>query len=90
MTRKSAEESRGGPCRGVATWASSSGARWAALCQTRILTGTVDGRLIALDARSGGQLCEDFGDSGTVNALEGLGEHPLGEYRVDDPGRDHR
>ena len=79
-----AEENRGGPCRGVATWASSQ-VLAGGVCQTRILTGTVDGRLIALDAKSGVP-CEDFGDNGTVNALEGLGEHPLGEYRLTTPG----
>lgn len=79
-----AEENRGGPCRGVATWTSSLVAAGAA-CHTRILTGTVDGRLIALDAKSG-QPCEDFGNDGTVNALEGLGEHPLGEYKLTTPG----
>ena len=47
--------------------------------------GTVDGRLIALDAKSG-KTCADFGANGTVNALEGLGEHPLGEYRLTTPG----
>ena len=78
------EESRGGPCRGVATWTSeriSSGAA----CHQRILTGTADGRLIALDANTG-RPCADFGDDGTVNALEGLGDHPLGEYRLTTPG----
>ena len=79
-----AEENRGGPCRGVATWTSSLVAAGAA-CHARILTGTVDGRLIALDAKSG-QPCEDFGNDGTVNALEGLGEHPLGEYKLTTPG----
>lgn len=79
-----AEENRGGPCRGVATWTSSLISA-DAVCQTRILTGTVDGRLIALDAKSG-KTCADFGANGTVNALEGLGEHPLGEYRLTTPG----
>ncbi len=78
------EENRGGPCRGVATWTSSRVPAGVA-CHRRILTGTVDGRLIALDADSG-RPCEDFGDGGTVNALEGLGEHPLGEYKLTTPG----
>ncbi len=79
-----AEETRGGPCRGVATWTSSQVPAGVA-CHRRILTGTVDGRLIALDADSG-RPCKDFGDGGTVNALEGLGEHPLGEYKLTTPG----
>ncbi|MDA9679998.1 hypothetical protein N9U06_00895 [Gammaproteobacteria bacterium] len=79
------EENRGGPCRGVATWVSNQVPVGAA-CQTRILTGTLDGRLIALDAKSG-QPCKGFGEDGTVNVLEGLGEHPLGEYRLTTPGR---
>jgi len=79
-----AEENRGGPCRGVATWTSSQ-VPDGSMCHHRIITGTLDGRLIALDARTG-KACQDFGDGGTVDALSGLGEHPQGEYRLTTPG----
>ncbi len=77
-------EKRGGPCRGVASWISSKIPKDDA-CYRRVITGTVDGRLIALDSRTG-KPCVEFGASGTVNALSGLGEHPPGEYRLTTPG----
>jgi len=50
--------------RGVASWASSPGSALAGGCSDRIFLGTLDGRLIALDA-STGRPCVDFGkDSG--------------------------
>lgn len=41
-------------------------------CPRRVYTNTPDGRLIAINADNG-QRCEDFGDHGTVNLLEGMG-----------------
>jgi quinoprotein glucose dehydrogenase len=52
-------------CRGVAYWEDTEAAPEAA-CKHRIFSGTKDLRLLALDARSG-ELCEGFGDGGTVN-----------------------
>jgi len=52
-------------CRGVAYWADPA-AQPDAACAHRVFTGTIDLRLIALDARNG-QPCEDFGDGGTVD-----------------------
>jgi membrane-bound PQQ-dependent dehydrogenase (glucose/quinate/shikimate family) len=51
--------------RGVAYWQDHSGT------QRRILFGTYDGRLIALDAKTG-KPCSDFGDHGIVNLREGV------------------
>ena len=45
-------------------------------CKRRILEGTLDARLIALDARDG-KPCADFGINGEVSLLTGMGEvHP--------------
>ncbi|ETD69614.1 quinate dehydrogenase [Pelistega indica] len=42
-------------------------------CLRRIYTNTPDARLIAVNADTG-EYCEDFGNNGTVNLLEGLGK----------------
>lgn len=51
------------------------------LCAERILTNTLDARLIALDAPTG-QLCPGFGDNGTVSLLKGMGVPGEGYYNV--------
>jgi quinoprotein glucose dehydrogenase len=53
--------------RGVAYWQSKSGD------DRRILYGTFDGRLIALDAKTG-KLCRDFGKDGVVDLREGAAD----------------
>ncbi len=45
----------------------------AAACATRIIEGTLDGRLIAVDARTG-RLCADFGTNGAVDIKVGMGD----------------
>lgn len=42
-------------------------------CAARIIEGTLDGRLIAVDARTG-QPCADFGTNGSVDIKTGMGE----------------
>jgi quinoprotein glucose dehydrogenase len=71
--------------RGVAYW-SASGAAAAEPCGRRILAGTVDARLIALDAATGTP-CRDFGDNGTVNLRDGLRNAPdeTAEYELTSP-----
>ncbi len=64
-------------CRGVAYWRAGDDAT----CSSRVLTGTLDARLIAIDARTG-KPCEDFGENGSVNLLENLGDVRVGEYYV--------
>ena len=65
--------------RGVAYWQSAAGD------DRRILFGTFDGRLIALDARTG-NLCSDFGNHGTVDLREGVEEHRSNQlYAVTSP-----
>ncbi|WP_066097356.1 membrane-bound PQQ-dependent dehydrogenase, glucose/quinate/shikimate family [Xanthomonas massiliensis] len=54
----------------------------AATCRKRVIETTIDARLLALDAETG-KLCEDFGDHGYVNLLEGLSQAPEeGSYNV--------
>lgn len=70
--------------RGVSTWLDPSRAS-DALCHRRIFIGTVDGRLIALDARTG-EPCPDFGSHGQVLLTNGVANAPVkGEYAVTSP-----
>ena len=65
--------------RGVAYWQSKSGD------DRRILYGTFEGRLIALDARTG-KPCRDFGKDGTVDLRAGIADaYPGAEYSVTSP-----
>lgn len=71
--------------RGVSTWldpAAPAGAR----CRRRIYLGTIDARIIALDARTGG-VCTAFGDRGTVYLKRGLHNSPYyaEEYELTSP-----
>ena len=71
-------------CRGVAIWKEDAGEKTTnatAPCTTRIFMGTVDGRLVALDARTG-KTCDDFGNGGMINLNEGLGDVEPGEYHM--------
>jgi quinoprotein glucose dehydrogenase len=70
----------GATCRGVAYFAVPDAPSDAA-CATRILWGTLDARLIAVDARTG-QLCTDFGNNGEVFLEEGIGDTVPGWYAV--------
>lgn len=51
-------------CRGIGNWVDTQ-ASDGTMCKSRIFLGTVDYRLIALDAKTG-EPCEDFGDHGIV------------------------
>ncbi len=71
--------------RGVSTWLDPLRKDGQA-CRRRILMGTNDARLIALDAATG-KPCEDFGAGGQVDLSPGLGISPQmpGEYQVTSP-----
>ncbi|HMH65968.1 MAG TPA: PQQ-binding-like beta-propeller repeat protein, partial [Rhizomicrobium sp.] len=58
-----------GLCRGVSFFRAPAGT---SECLTRLLLGTVDNRLIALDAKTG-ETCHSFGKDGEVNLSEGMG-----------------
>jgi len=70
-------------CRGVSAWTDAR-AQPGAACAKRIFTGTLDARLIALDARTG-KPCRDFGKQGTVDLSAGIGDIQPGEYGVTSP-----
>jgi quinoprotein glucose dehydrogenase len=67
-------------CRGVALHADAAAPAGAA-CRTRVLTGTIDLRLVALDAATG-RPCEGFGEGGTVDLARGLGDVAFAEVKV--------
>ncbi len=71
--------------RGVSTWLDER-ATQGTPCRRRIYIGTIDARLIALDAASGVR-CRDFGDSGTVDLRKGLRVRPFefSAYEVTSP-----
>ena len=64
-------------CRGVSSWQDPQDAGGS--CSHRIITSTMDSRLIALDGTTG-KPCDDFGDGGVVNLRSGIGEHLAYEY----------
>src|SRR5436305_6265974 len=60
--------------RGVAYWGKGK----------RIFEGTIDARLIAVDATTG-QLASDFGNGGIVDLKTGVGKVRKGDYQVTSP-----
>jgi quinoprotein glucose dehydrogenase len=66
--------------RGVAAWQDAAAAPGAP-CRTRILMGTLDARLIALDADTGAP-CPAFGASGQVDLTRGVDLRDLGNYQM--------
>lgn len=71
--------------RGVSTWLDAA-APAGAPCRRRIYLGTIDARIIALDARTGA-LCRGFGTGGVVDLTRGLRNTPYytGEYELTSP-----
>ncbi len=71
--------------RGVSSWRDAS-AGAASACALRIIAATVDGRLLALDGKTG-RPCASFGQAGIVNLREGLRNAPFefAEYEVTSP-----
>jgi quinoprotein glucose dehydrogenase len=67
-------------CRGVAYY-SVPDARPDEVCAARIIEGTLDARVIALDAKTG-QPCPGFGVAGQVDTSIGIGEHDPGMYSI--------
>ncbi|MBA1290306.1 glucose/quinate/shikimate family membrane-bound PQQ-dependent dehydrogenase [Pseudomonas japonica] len=53
-------------------------------CQRRLLTNTIDARLIAVDADTG-EFCQGFGDNGQVDLKAGLGSVPDSYYQLSSP-----
>ena len=66
--------------RGVSAWRDSS-AKPSQPCALRIFIGTLDARLIALDAATG-KPCADFGTDGEVDLTSGVKLRDPGDYQV--------
>ncbi|MGB2635316.1 MAG: pyrroloquinoline quinone-dependent dehydrogenase [Candidatus Acidiferrum sp.] len=66
--------------RGVAAWRSAS-TKTSGPCALRILIGTLDARLIALDGATG-KPCADFGTNGEVDLTNGVRLRDPGDYQV--------
>ena len=69
-------------CRGISYH--EAPASYQGQCAKRIVTGTVDARLVAVDALTG-RPCTDFGDGGAVDLRTGLGPHTPSQYYVTSP-----
>ncbi len=69
--------------RGVEAWEDPLG-KEGDLCSRTIFFGTLDARLLALDADTG-EPCPRFGDSGTVDLKVEVGQVETGEYEVTSP-----
>ena len=70
-------------CRGVSHWRDPS-AEPGTPCEDRIVFGTVDARLLQVDAWTG-ERCREFGSDGQVDLRDGIGEIVRGEYGVTSP-----
>ncbi|HKX90855.1 MAG TPA: pyrroloquinoline quinone-dependent dehydrogenase, partial [Sphingomicrobium sp.] len=70
-------------CRGVAYYA-TPGAAPNEPCAARIIEGTLDGRIIAVDARTG-RLCQGFGTNGQVSITAGMGPVYPGMVSITSP-----
>lgn len=67
-------------CRGVAFWEDAKASDHA-LCRTRIIEGTNDARLIALDARTG-KPCQEFGVHGEIKIDPAMPLRWPGEFQI--------
>ena len=70
-------------CRGV-TYFDAAQVEKGAACRGRIITGTLDGRLLELDAATG-EPCAGFGENGALDLRAGLGRNRPGDYAISSP-----
>lgn len=68
-------------CRGVAVWNFTGVVDKSYPCQARVLAATNDGRVLALDLRTG-QPCSDFGANGEVRLDPGMELEWPGEFQI--------
>ncbi|SNR78343.1 pyrroloquinoline quinone-dependent dehydrogenase [Puniceibacterium sediminis] len=73
----------GASCRGVSLYTDPDAAEGAP-CATRVIEGTLDAKLVAVDAGTGSP-CESFGEDGTVDLWQDIGERVPGWYAVTAP-----
>ena len=71
-----------GTCRGVSYYHAPEG--YSGDCPARIIMGTTDARLMALDAATG-ERCQGFGNNGEVDLMKGIGEAKPNIYLVTTP-----
>jgi quinoprotein glucose dehydrogenase len=69
--------------RGVSIWEDSTPGKQGP-CARRVFTGTLDARLLALDAMTG-KPCADFGTNGAVDLTQGMRIRDRGDYLVTSP-----
>jgi quinoprotein glucose dehydrogenase len=70
-------------CRGVSHWRDVQLADGQP-CREKIYMGTLDARMIAIDAKTG-KLCTEFADAGSIDLSDGIGDRQPGEYGVTSP-----
>ncbi|SDO72117.1 quinoprotein glucose dehydrogenase [Lutimaribacter pacificus] len=73
----------GASCRGVSTYSNPDAAEDDP-CATKVIQGTLDAKLVAVDLETGTP-CEDFGENGTVDLWQDIGERVPGWYAVTAP-----
>ncbi|MBV7410729.1 pyrroloquinoline quinone-dependent dehydrogenase [Maritimibacter sp. DP1N21-5] len=73
----------GASCRGVSVYTNPEAAE-GDVCATRVIQGTLDAKLVAVDAETGAP-CADFGENGTVDMWQDIGERVPGWYAVTAP-----
>lgn len=73
----------GATCRGVSIYTDPDAAEDAP-CKTRVIQGTLDAKLVAVDTETGTP-CESFGENGTVDLWQDIGERVPGWYAVTAP-----
>ncbi|WCT74238.1 membrane-bound PQQ-dependent dehydrogenase, glucose/quinate/shikimate family [Sphingomonas naphthae] len=70
-------------CRGVSYY-ETPGAAPTAPCARRIVEGTLDARIVEIDAATG-QRCKDFGVNGEVDIKQGMGQVSPGYISINSP-----
>lgn len=68
--------------RGIAVWVDSKEDKGS--CRIRVFTGTLDARLIAIDAHTGA-LCLEFGDAGQIDLSMGIRGYRKWDYSLTSP-----
>lgn len=70
-------------CRGVSSWVDPLAAP-DARCRHRIYAPTLDGRIVALNGKTG-ERCGDFGNNGEIDLKPELGKQAAREYAITSP-----
>lgn len=70
--------------RGVSLWEDGDLKQSAVPCRRRVFTGTLDARLLSLDAESG-RPCASFGRGGEIDLTQGIRIRDVGAYVVTSP-----